>query len=118
MGQKQDLFMLVILYLKSQLSKKAYLSRIGLSQWVQTISMVSWVIGGAAPAHSGPHSLTQNAHICPPTTDPSLKILPLLTPTRASAPPTQQEHGGPAGFYGGGACGNKSESPERTAPRD
>ena len=39
--------------------KSAYLSRIGLSQWVQTMSMVSWVIGGAArPLKALTHSLT------------------------------------------------------------
>ena len=39
--------------------KSAYLSRIGLSQWVQTMSMVSWVIGGAErPKQALTHSLT------------------------------------------------------------
>ena len=48
----------------------AYLSRIGLSQWVQTMSMVSWVIGGAAR----PLQALNHSHL--PGWTPRLKIYP------------------------------------------
>ena len=56
--------------------KPAYLSRIGLSQWVQTMSMVSWVIGGAErPPKALNHSQQKTPHL--PAGPPlSLKIYP------------------------------------------
>ena len=75
--------------------QRSYLSRMGLSQWVQTISMVSWVIGGTGLPHPGPFFHPAGNHSPVFLLLDLSKSLPHLTPTRASTPPTQQEHRGP-----------------------
>ena len=70
----------------------------GLSQCVQTISIVNWVIGGLLGPLASP-SLTKTCTNLLSDCLKMLKMFPHGSRRRASTPPPQQELGGPAGFY-------------------